>query len=1338
MPDRPVSNPSQAKADFAKAIKLAGLLLEGDPIMDGAFHRLPVADGKASAKDGTYVGFLDGRPSGHIQNFRTGHKETWTTEGPQLSGDERWIFTAQIQLAKERRAVELVRQHRESADRVAARWDRLAEAPDTGTNAYLSRKGVEAFGVRFDRDVLVVPARDIDGRLWSLQSIAPGEGGVKRFEKGARKAGTLHVIGELRPGSEILVAEGYATAASLHHASGKAVVVAFDAGNLDAVIGSLRQRYPTSPIVVMGDDDRHRHPNVGVEKATAAARRHGVGVAFPKFRIDGRGTDFNDLHAIEGLPAVKAQVEIALNQPLTPNLDRSAAPAPAPTPQAPNAKPAGERPAEPAPTRFNVALVDREGKPVEQFRTNDAAAAVTSFAKQAESPFGQTQGRGSYAALTDNEGRLGAAKVYEGFAVYNMRFSTDEGRAAYEAVVPSPPSVQYPVDRLGAVDTPTQPPHRDDAATKVRPEAGRLTPRDVVVGAAHVTQLAQVGSSIVQTAAKAVGVADAVKVGVDVVQGKDVRAIDVAAAAASVTLSEGVAEPTVQVAAQAVAAVSALDAGRRAANSFDDKSFPSPTAMQADAIVQRNAEPLVSPANPATSVATPEQREAAIAWARETSKQFGEQLRREQTEGLQAINRGNAETAPVPRDAVTRAEANAWVAADLVSLQSINDPALRREAGNTMGFNAQEQSQYKAALVAQSPEVATEVARSFREIQQVWLDSARREPWEQDFEANQIAARYSQLKAEQRTVADLTPEKIERLASEDFRSLAVLRGQPAEADAKALASESLKNIAYRSAFEREATEASRIDVALLVGSRGDASAIETAAARPGQLPRNTIEYVDPRSPDVETPETAALRPRLLGQLSVADPRATGATLLSAAVEPDLRSPAPGVRSARENIRTEPDAASVRTSVPPLEDRFNVIQHLDRREYQFRDQPGRVAFTERWLSMQSTVDTPAVVKAMVDRAQERGWTSLRVKGAPEFERQAWIAATARDIKAVGYQPTDLDRAAANEERARLARERDAAPTKSGGTITRESERDRTVATPAEPAPQREAQTGRASETRVAAAPVARPLSALLAQRGDSPSDVESIVAAATELVKGKRFHVGQVVNHGAADYKFDSKNEPSYYVNLRAPDGDKTVWGVDLKRALAENRIQAGDNVVLENRGKQPVTVETKEYDAAGRYVGQRSIDTERNTWFAAGVDQLREKAALARSGVEQQPSDPQSAQVVLPLQPVRNEPSVSPPAPPVATTQAVRPSHAQGPKPFDAQVFAVLEASFELQKVPEALRARLRDDVTRGLSQRQSLGEATRVKVYDPEAARAIPRAVIPPQRERETLDRSR
>lgn len=1297
-----MSNESQARADFAKAIKLAGLLLEGDPVMDGAFHRLPVVDGKASAKDGTYVGFLDGRPSGHIQNFRTGHKETWTTEGPQLSGDERWTLTAQIQLTSERRAADLIQQHREAADRVAARWDKLAEAPDNGTNTYLNRKGVEAFGVRFDRDVLVVPARDIDGKLWSLQSIAPGEGGAKRFEKGARKSGTLHVIGELRPGAEILVAEGYATAASLHQASGKAAVVAFDAGNLDAVTGALRQRYPTNPIVVMGDDDRNRLPNVGVEKATAAARKHGVGVAFPRFRIDGPGTDFNDLHAIEGLPAVKAQVEIALNQPVTPNLDRSAAPAP--TLQAPDPKPARERPAEPAPTRFNVALVDREGKPVEQFRTNDAAAAVASFAKQAESPFGQSQGRGSYAALTDNEGRLGAAKVYEGFAVYNMRFSTDEGRAAYEAVVPSPPSVQYPVDRPGAVDARTQPPKRDDDAPKVSPEADRLTPRHVVVGAAHVTQLAQVGGQVAQTAAKAVGVADAVKVGVDVAQGKDVRAIDLAGAAASVTLAAGVGAPAIVSAAQGVAAVSALDAGRRAINTVDDTS-PGREGTPTAAEPRSDAWP-----------ATPSQKPAA----------------------LTTIDQRYYEALPAPRDAVTRNEANVWVAADLAAFKNIPDPTSRRVAANTMAHNAQEQIHYNAALTAQSPEVAQEVARSFREVQQDVLESIRREPWQQDFEANQMVARYTALKAGQRTVAELSSDQIDRLAIEDYRSLAILRGHTGEAAAKVLIGESLQNVAYRSAYEREATETSRIDVAQLIGSRRDAPTVVESQATPSRrVPANSIEYVDPRTLEVETPESAALRQRSIGLPSPADLRGDAPTSRPAEADLGGRNTSTRARPIRDRSDAETDRAFPYTGIPRLEDRFNIVQQLGRREYQFRDQPGKVAFTERWLSMQSTVDTPAVVKAMVERAQERGWAAIRVKGAPEFERQTWIAATARGIKAVGYQPTDLDRVAAIEERARLTGERSQAPEKAGGTMTRESERERPVPSPVEATSRRDSAVDRTEVGRAATAPVVRPLSALLAQRGDSPSDVESIVAAATELVKGKRVHVGQVLDQGSADYKFDAKNEASYYVKLATPGGEQTVWGADLKNALAKSNIQVGDTVVLEQRGREPVKVETKEFDAAGRYIGQREVATERNTWFAASVDQLRDRAAFARSNSAQPASNTRATSDVIDI--VRTEPSRDQSAVTAASLNPPpKPSLLQQPKSRDAHLYAALEAAFEARNVPESLRAKLRADVTQSLDEQKARGHTPRVKVYDPEAARQVPRAVVPPQRQRESMDRSR
>lgn len=312
------------KAEFGAAIKAAGLVIDGDPIMDGKLHRVPVEGGKKGMKDGAYVGYSDGRPSGHIQNYLTGSKENWTAAGVQLTAEELAQLAAQSQLAKQQRAAELSEQHGKAADKSLAKWERLPDAPANGENAYLARKGVQPHGVKFDGERLVVPVRDVDGKLWSVQSISPEEGAPKMFEKGGRKTGNMHVMGELKPGAEVLVAEGYATGASLREATGKTVAVAFDSGNLDAVVSAIKQRFPTSQIYIMGDNDKHSQQNVGVEKAMAAAQKHQVGVAFPEFQAAGKLTDFNDLHAKEGLATVKAQVDKALGMSMQESREQAA------------------------------------------------------------------------------------------------------------------------------------------------------------------------------------------------------------------------------------------------------------------------------------------------------------------------------------------------------------------------------------------------------------------------------------------------------------------------------------------------------------------------------------------------------------------------------------------------------------------------------------------------------------------------------------------------------------------------------------------------------------------------------------------------------------------------------------------------------------------------------------------------------------------------------------------------------------------------------------------------------------------------------------------------------
>jgi putative DNA primase/helicase len=298
-------------AEFRERLFEAGLIIKGNPIMDGQRHRVPVADGKKGALDGMYIGHLDGKPAGYFENFKTGVKGNWVS-GRQLTPDEAAQIGQESQRNSEKKAAKLAEQHEHLAGIAEKRWRGFAEVPPGGQNGYLVRKQVSGHGVRFDGEKMVIPLRDVDGKLWSLQYVAPEEGAPKHLLKNAKKEGRMHVIGKIEPGLDILVAEGYATAASAHEASRKPTVMAVDSGNLDAVVGELRGKYLTNRIFILADDDRENAKNVGIEKALAAAEKHRVGVIIPQFQ--GSGKDWNDLHVNEGITAVRSQIEAGIGQ----------------------------------------------------------------------------------------------------------------------------------------------------------------------------------------------------------------------------------------------------------------------------------------------------------------------------------------------------------------------------------------------------------------------------------------------------------------------------------------------------------------------------------------------------------------------------------------------------------------------------------------------------------------------------------------------------------------------------------------------------------------------------------------------------------------------------------------------------------------------------------------------------------------------------------------------------------------------------------------------------------------------------------------------------------------
>jgi putative DNA primase/helicase len=188
----------------------------------------------------------------------------------------------------------------------------------SGESDYLKRKGVEAHGLHFFNDgSIAIPARDIDENITTLQTI--NSNGKKRFSKGGKVKGSSHCIGEISEQEPVCFCEGYATGASIHEATGYAVVVCFDSGNIKPVIQAHRSKRPRHKFIIFADNDQWKPEtgNVGVTKAKEAAKQYSCHWIAPDFKdLDTaeKPTDFNDFKQLGG--DIKAFVANGLNSEL--------------------------------------------------------------------------------------------------------------------------------------------------------------------------------------------------------------------------------------------------------------------------------------------------------------------------------------------------------------------------------------------------------------------------------------------------------------------------------------------------------------------------------------------------------------------------------------------------------------------------------------------------------------------------------------------------------------------------------------------------------------------------------------------------------------------------------------------------------------------------------------------------------------------------------------------------------------------------------------------------------------------------------------------------------------
>ncbi len=267
---------------------------------------------------------------------------------------------------------------------------------------------------------------------------------------------------------------------------------------------------------------------------------------------------------------------------------------------------------------------------------------------------------------------------------------------------------------------------------------------------------------------------------------------------------------------------------------------------------------------------------------------------------------------------------------------------------------------------------------------------------------------------------------------------------------------------------------------------------------------------------------------------------------------------------------------------------------------FKDQPGRIAFRDAGTQLKSASNDQRVAKAMAMMADAKGWKTITVSGHPDFQREVWFEASVRGLEVRGYKPNekDLEQLAAYQER------------QMQNSVERTPERERSGSARDNGSPEARREPQEATR---------------------ASSDAAASAKAKAPPTPSLSANEGVVIEHGAAPFNHDPQEKASYFVKLATANGEKTLWGKDLERAMRERGADNGDAVRLEFKGSQPVTVEALKRDDQGKVIGRETIETNRNAWEVHRSDREKVVAAVAAAVVADKVKNPANRETVMKL-----------------------------------------------------------------------------------------------------------
>jgi phage/plasmid primase-like uncharacterized protein len=251
---------------------------------------------------------------GTVKNFRADPPKRVTWKTPRsLSKAERSAMNAEIKTAKG--SGEVTDEHRAASQRMRDWYNGLKfDLPQGSQNhPYLEKKNVVSPGLFIDKGELIIPLFNKDRKHVNVQRILPAplanSGRQKFYFSSGAEAQNLHFIfGEID--DHFIIAEGFATGATLHETTGWPVAITVNAQDMVTVSRYLREFYPTARVIIATDDDTSSD-NKGERCAREAAREIGASVSLPPFdrAVDLKTkeySDWNDYARVYGKDKVSA------------------------------------------------------------------------------------------------------------------------------------------------------------------------------------------------------------------------------------------------------------------------------------------------------------------------------------------------------------------------------------------------------------------------------------------------------------------------------------------------------------------------------------------------------------------------------------------------------------------------------------------------------------------------------------------------------------------------------------------------------------------------------------------------------------------------------------------------------------------------------------------------------------------------------------------------------------------------------------------------------------------------------------------------------------------------